>query len=73
MTQPDVHIQVKPNQRVVIHNQEGEAQAAIMIDLDAHYRGQENREGFIAVQFRSHRMISYSAQEWVHPEEGEEI
>lgn len=73
MTHPDVNVSVKPGQRIVIHDDKGEAQAALIIDLEHRHPRQPNREPEIAVQFRTARMIRYSAQVWVHPEDGEVI
>lgn len=69
----DVNVQIKPGQRLVIHNEDGEAVAAINIDLAHRHPRQTQRDAEIAVQFRSPHMIRYSAQEWVHPEDGERI
>ena len=69
----DVNITVKPGQRVVVHNEEGEAVAALIIDLNHRHPRQPQRDAEILVQFRSPHMIRYEAQEWVHPEDGEEI
>lgn len=69
----DVNVQVKRGQRIAIHNEAGEPVAALTIDLDYRHPRQPDRDGEVYVKFRSARMIRYSAQEWVHPEDGEVI